>query len=112
MALPSFCRDTITVVRASEKESRGVVIRDWDKTTTHTIAGCSVQPADTSTTYDVREGVTVRARAYLPPGSDIKAGDRIDWNGYSFAIDGQPLPINSPTGRLLHIKAQLIDWEG
>lgn len=112
MALPSFCRDVVTILRASEKNSRGVIIRDWDNPTSHTISGCSVQPQDTSTSYDSREGVTVRAKAYLPPNADIQAGDHVEWNGHVFAIDGEPLPINSPTGRLLHVKAQLIDWEG
>lgn len=110
--LPSFCRDTITVTRAGTKSSRGVSIRDWDNATSHTITGCSVQPKDTSGTYDSREGTTVRATAYLPPNADIQAGDKIEWNSLTFSIDGQPLPINSPTGRLLHVVADLVDWEG
>lgn len=112
MALPSFCRDEVTILRPSEKYSRGVKIRDWDNTSTHVISGCSVQPQDTSTSYDSREGVTVRAKLYLPPNADIQVGDHVEWDGHVFAIDGEPLPINSPTGRLLHLKAQLIDWEG
>ena len=112
MPLPSFCRDEITVVRAGVKDSRGVQIRDWDNATTHKITGCSVQPTSTESNYDIREGVVVRAKAYLPPDADIKAGDRVEWQDKVFAVDGQPLPINSPTGRLLHIKATLTDWEG
>lgn len=112
MSLPSFCRDEITVARAGVKSSRGVNIRDWDNATTHKITGCSVQPTGTDSTYDTREGVVVRAKAYLPPDADIQAGDRVSWQGRTFIVDGQPLPINSPTGRLLHIKATLTDWEG
>ena len=112
MALPTFCRDSITVVRPGIKKSRGTVIKDWDTATEHVIKNVSVQATSSNTTYDTREGVVIRATAYLPPNSDIAAGDLVKWHGYTFAIDGDPLPVYSPTGALNHVKATLIDWRG
>ena len=112
MALPTFATDTVTVVRPASVEKRGVSVKDWDNATTHTIAGCSFQPQTTSSGLDTREAVIVRAKLYLPPGSDIQAGDRIEFDGERFSIDGAPLTKRSPTGRLSHIIAFLVDWRG
>ena len=112
MALPTFCRDVLTITRPGVKDSRGVSIPDWDNTTTHTISGCSVQPQDTDTVFDAREAIIVHAKLFLPPGADIQAGDKVTFDGVDYAILGKPLPITSPTGHLSHIRAALVDWEG
>lgn len=112
MALPSFANDEITVYRAAFKGDRGTKIRDWAKATHHTISGCSVQMRETSTSYDAREAVSVRAVIYLPPDADIEAHDKVVYETVEYAIDGAPLLLKSPTGRLTHKKATLIDWRG
>ena len=111
--LPSFANDTVTVERAPLIESRGTTIRDWKNAVPHEIQGCSFQPAEGSTAWtDARQGVTVRAVLYLPPGSDIQEGDRVVYAGHKYSIDGAPMPWNSPTGRVSHVQASLIDWRG
>lgn len=112
MALPTFAKDTVTVARAATTNKRGVSVKDWGNAKTHTIDGCSFQPQSTSSGLDTREAVIVRAKLYLPPGSDIQAGDRVSFDGETFLIDGAPLTKRSPSGRLSHIIAFLVDWEG
>ena len=80
--------------------------------TTNTVSGASIQFRATDMTLDQRAGVTVRAVAYLPPGSDVKAGDMVVYNDVEYKVDGAPLPVESPTGRVSHVKAVLVDWEG
>ena len=109
--LPRWCSDAVTVRRAPYKEQRGTRVRDWENATEHTVEGCSVQPASTSTQWtDPRQALTVRAVLYAPPGADIVEGDRIDFAGASYALDGAPLEWRSPTGAVSHVQAQLVDW--
>lgn len=111
--LPSFCRDTVTVMRPAKMVQRGSTVDDWERATPITVSGCSVQPVAGATSYTTDEHErTVRADLFAPSNADIKAGDRIDYGGRSYAIDGAPLPWTSPTGRVSHIRAALIDWEG
>lgn len=112
--LPSWANQSITVVRPGTKESRGSTIPDWspDKITKKTINGCSVQPASTSLSQDGRVlGVTEGMTAYLPEGSDVKAGDRIEYNGETFTINGEPRVWVAPFTRS-NIQLNLVRWEG
>lgn len=111
--LPSFCRDTVTVKRAALVDSRGTKQLDWSDPTTKTIAGCSVQPNTSTRDFDGRLiQITEDWTLYAPPGSDIQSGDRIEWNGLTFEINGAPMPWQSPTGRVSHIWARLSEWSG
>lgn len=112
--LPSFAHDSIVRIRPGIKTERGSVVPDWsaDKITKLTINGCSLQPASTSLDQDgrvlaVMDGLT----AYIPEGSDVKAGDRIDWDGEHYTIDGVP---RKWPGALMcsHIQLNLKRWEG
>ena len=49
MALPSFCRETVTVLRAPLVDQRGTKVRDWSAAESHRVPGCSVQFASTTT---------------------------------------------------------------
>ena len=89
--LPSFCRQTVTRIRPGEKELRGSKDPDWDpaKVDRLEIKGCSVQPATTTLSEDGRVlGITEQWTAYLPEGSDIKAGDHIEFDGDKYYADG------------------------
>ena len=109
--LPSFCNDVVTVDRAPLVEVRGTFEPDWEHPVSVEVAGCSFQPVQGSTAWtDPRQAVTVRATLYMPPNADVKAGDRITYQGNQYAIDGAPLPWKSPTGRVSHIQCTLIDW--
>lgn len=112
--LPSFCNQEITRVRPGTKTSRGSTIPDWspDKVSTLVIKGCSVQPATTSLSQDGRVlGINEQWTAYLPEGSDVKAGDRIIFNGDPYTINGEPKVWPAPFTRA-NIQLNLTRWEG
>lgn len=114
MALPSFCSDSVTVVRAPLRESRGTSTRDWSSATRKEIEGCSVQFGSTSTgRADERElAVSDAATLFAPPGADIEPGDRIECAFGAFEVDGSPMPRTSPTGAASHVECSLSRWRG
>lgn len=111
--LPSFCRDSVTVHRAARTESRGSTILDWSDETAHTIARCSVQPGSTVRDMNGRAlAVTDGATLYAPAGADIEEGDRVEFDGVTYEVDGAPRSYRSATGRVSHVEVSLKDWRG
>lgn len=111
--LPSFCRDTVTVWRAPVIEERGTTVRDWANAAPHTVAGCSFQPASTAGTWgELRNGAETRATLWLQPGADIEFGDKVEFQGNVYALDGEPLEWRSPSGVVTHLTCNLVDWRG
>jgi len=109
--LPSFCQDSVDVWRAPYIDSRGTKVRDWAHAVKHTVSGCSFQYRSTEQEWtDARQAVTVRARLYMPFGSDIEVDDRIDYENHSYAVNGAPMAKKSPTGAVSHIVCDLVDW--
>lgn len=109
--LPSFCKKAVTVERAPYVDSRGTRIRDWSQAQSWSVSGCSVQPNSSDTDWtDTAQAVTVRARLWMPPGSDIQADDRVTVDGVQYAVSGAPMAWESPTGAVDHIECALIDW--
>ena len=105
--LPSFCKDVIKRLRPGTKTERGSVIPDWSDPDTKEIGGCSMQPASTSLSQDGRVlGLLDEYSLFTPPDADIRPGDRIEYNGKVYEIDGdvrvQPAPL-----RLDHIELRL-----
>lgn len=111
--LPSFANQTIDVIRPKKTTiSRGSTVPDWTETTKTTVTGCSIQPASTSLSQDGRIlGIADGWTAYVPEGTDVKAGDRIDFGGESYAINGEPRKWTGPS-RTSHIQLNLVRWEG
>ncbi len=111
--LPSWANDTVTRLRPSAKDVRGSTVYDWSNPDQLIITGCSVQPAGTSLTQDGRvQGITDGYTCYLPPGSDVRAGDRIRYNGHDYTINGEPREWRSPTGRVTHMQLNIERWRG
>lgn len=109
----SFFTQSVTVKRPGSTTSRGSAVPDWDNATETTVNGCSVQPASTSLSQDGRVlGISDGYTAYLPPETDVEAGDHIVYDGKEYAIDGEPRVWFSPSGRLNHIQLNLVRWEG
>lgn len=111
--LPSFANQTIDVVRPKKTTtSRGSTVSDWTETTKTTVTGCSIQPASTSLSQDGRVlGINDGWTAYVPEGTDAKAGDRIEFDGQTFEINGAPRKWTGPS-RTSHIQLNLVRWEG
>lgn len=113
MALPQWAVDSVTIVRPATTTSRGSTVPDWERATQTTVSGCSVQPAGTSLSQDGRVlGITDGWTAYVPPGTDVKEGDRIVFNGETYTLNGAPRVWNSPTGRVSVIQLNLQRWSG
>jgi len=111
--LPSWAKDTVTRMRATVKVVRGSEMPDWTTPDLLDITGCSVQPAGTSLSQDGRVlGIDDRFTCYMPPGSDVLAGDRIRWNDKVYAVIGEPQSWNSPTGRVSNMQVTLERWDG
>lgn len=112
--LPSFCHDTVTVWRPAQVVQRGATVPDWSRALPHDVTGCSVQPASSATVTDgqrvnaVQSGMTL----YAPPGADVMAGDRVEFDGRKWSVDGEPQAWRSPTGRTSHLIIALKDWRG
>ena len=110
--LPSFCKQSIVVVRPGTKTSRGSTIPDWSTATRRTIDGCSVQPASTSLSMDGRVlGISEGWTAYLPEDADVQAGDRVEFGGETYAINGEPKRWTGAFTRS-NIQLNLVRWEG
>lgn len=113
MALPSFFRQSITRIRPGTKVLRGSEVPDWTQATTATISACSVQPAGTSLSMDGRVlALTDGLTAYVPANADIQAGDRIEYAGETYTINGAPRVWPSASGGLDHIQLNLERWSG
>ena len=113
MALPSWAIDTVTRLRSTVTVERGTTYPDWTNACKVAISGCSMQPAGTSLSQDGRiQGITDGYTCYMPPGSDVMAGDRIQYNGNTYTINGEPRIWNSPTGSVSNIVLNLERWEG
>ena len=109
----SFMNDTVTVIRAAERESRGSTVKDWEHATEHEVARCQVTNRTTAQERDgrvanVADGMTLRA----PYGSDIRAGDRVRWDGDVYEVDGDVFNTKSPTGAVSNLKCALRLWRG
>ena len=110
--LPSWCADTITVMRPALVTSRGTVVPDWTNATVTTITGCSVQTGVTSEDRDGRTATLLGGTLYLPPTADVRAGDRVQFGGSTYEVQGVPMAWRSPTGRVSHIQARIAEWRG
>lgn len=114
MALPNYAQDTINVVRAGLKTVRGAEVQDWANPTRHRVGGCSVQPRATTgdEVADRAAHATESCTVYLPLEADLKRGDRVEWDGDTWDVDGRVQTWRSPTGRVSHKVATIVVHEG
>lgn len=109
----SFWRESVTVVRAPMKMERGSAVPDWGHASRHAVGGCDVQPSTSTREFEGRSlQVMDGFILYAPITADIREGDRIEWGGVLYEIDGAPYPWRSPTGRVSSLQAKLVDWRG
>lgn len=112
--LPSWASQSVVIVRAGTKTIRGSTVPDWSASAVKktTVSGCSVQPASTSLSLDGRVlGLSDAWTAYVPEGTDVKAGDRVEFDGNTYEINGEPRVWTGAFTRS-HIQLNLTRWEG
>lgn len=113
MAIPSWCDQEVTILRPGTTISRGSTVYDWSSPQSWVVGNCSVQPASTGLSQDGRVlGISEGFTVYLPPGTDVKAGDRVVFEDETYTIIGKPKPWKSATGRVSHIQLSIERWSG
>ena len=114
MAWPySWATQKIKRIRPGVKTVRGSEIFDWNNTDELEIGGCSMQPAGNTLSQDGRVlGVFDGYTCYAPANADIQAGDRIEFEGQTFEINGEPNRWTSATGNLNNMLLNLVRWSG
>lgn len=110
--MPSFCQDSVKILRAPLVDERGTKVRNWTNATEHTIYPCSVQPASTSAYLADRENLHIKMTLYAESNADIKKFDRVVFNDETFEIDGAPYIWKSPSGATSHKICSLISTDG
>lgn len=109
----SFMTDSVTVWRAELITKNGQQVRDWRNATSHTVTDCLVTPQSTSREFDGRvTQVTDRRTLRTMYDADIVEGDRVEWCGNTYEIDGEVFHTKSPTGRISTTRCSIIRWEG
>lgn len=113
-----FHHETVTRLRAPLVDDRyGDKIRDWNNADALTIENCRIIPELVASDRDPsgrvdREVVVDRWLLFAPSGVDILATDHIRWDNDEYVIEGEVLRWPSPSGRLSHIEAHLMQVEG
>lgn len=109
-----FATDTVTVLRVGTATDRygDTVAGDWTSATATAITQCRIQPAAGPEDTVDRDQITRRWLLFAPADADIRASDRVRWQGVDYDIDGELRRWNSPTGRLAHIEADLLRVDG
>lgn len=104
---------TVTVVRPQMVDRRGTLVADWANAQRTALPDCCMQERSTvrdldGRTLSVSEGFVL----FAPPGADVQAGDRIEFNGNTFEVDGIPADWPCRSGRISHVEVPLSRWEG
>ncbi|MFD0210816.1 hypothetical protein ACFVH9_17185 [Streptomyces hirsutus] len=83
---------TVIVVKAPDGfDAEGNSNADWSSAERSTIQG-QVEPAASSENRDNRDQVTTTYLVRLPPGTAVGPRDRLEWNGMTLEVTGDPLP--------------------
>lgn len=110
--IPSFARQTVTRLRPATRTVRGSEIRDWSDPDRLEIRNCSVQPGTTELSQDGRVlGIMDGLTCYMPFGSDVQEGDRIEYEGKVYEINGAPKAWHG-VGNTSHVQCILRRWTG
>lgn len=109
----SFMNDTATVIRAPLITVNGGQVRNWPRAATHTLSRIQITAQSTSRDFEGRvTQVTDRRTLRAPYDADIQPGDRVQWNGETYEVDGEVFHTKSPTGRVSSTRCTLVRWEG
>jgi hypothetical protein len=113
---PALASRTISRRRAPEivDPRYGDEQLDWPNAVVTVMPGLwALQPAAAGEFTDpTRTAVVTRWNLFGPPGADLRATDRVDVDGITYAVDGEPQDWQAPGGRLDHTVAVLVKVEG
>lgn len=105
--------DQVTIVRAPLVTGYGNnLLYDWDNAARTTVTAGLV-PGNSTERTGARDHVTTFYTCYLPPGTDIRVTDRVEWDSRTWEVDGEPRAWPQPaTGAAHHIQVTLRIDEG
>lgn len=99
-----FTTDTVTVLHAPlTSDTYNNRVRDWPNAV-RTPVRAVVQGVSTTEATDGRSQTDTVYRVYLPAGTAVTAQDRLEWEGLTLDIDGEPIPRGGVTPALNHIE--------
>ena len=107
--------DTVTVVRAPLATGRyGGQTRDWTNAVRTPYPGVCVQPVSSTEDVRDRELLIGKYTLFTSRGQDIDllATDRVEWNGLTLQVDGDPNRWPAPGGGVHHVEASLKQVSG
>lgn len=113
--LPSWCRETVTVLRAAyvvDRYGNATTERDWANATARSLSGCSVQPVAGNEVLVDRDAIINRWIIYAPKGSDVLSTDRVVHKGITYEVDGDVRVWTGATGNHDSVQAILQRVEG
>jgi len=116
VTLASLMVHDLTVVSPAVVTDRyGNVTKDWTNATRSDVKGWVARSSSNEVTDAGREAQVSDWVAYLPVGTVITGGARVEWSPIGdplvFEVVGPPLPAMTPRG-LHHLEAQLRVVEG
>lgn len=98
MSLTALLVHDVTVVVPGAATSRyGDAIKDWATATRTSMKGWVARTA-TSEVHGDREAQVSEWKLYLPAGTVIDGGDRVEWQGTTFEVEGPPTHAWTPRG--------------
>src|SRR5690625_3989865 len=111
--LSVFAEHAITIIRAGETTGRyGDEIPDWGDVDRSDVSGLSVQRVFGDGDTMLRDAGQSEYTVYAPPGTDVTAYDRIEWNGTVHEVNGRPSVWNVGMGLVDHVAIHINVWEG
>ncbi|MCQ0012707.1 hypothetical protein [Actinomadura madurae] len=82
--------DEIVIVRAPLVTGYGnSLIYDWANADRTTVAA-ALEPGNASERTGARDHTTTFYTAFVPAGTDVLVTDRVEWDGRTWEIDGEP----------------------
>lgn len=92
--LPSFAKQSLSVLMPVLIEERGETVEDWSNPVATVVAGCSIQPGSGDRDFEHADGVTADFTAYLPPTAIVPRRARVElpMTDGQFIILGEPEP--------------------
>lgn len=109
----SFFSDSVTRLRATVTTKNGAQYYSWTDPDTLVVSNVQVTAQSTSRDFEGRVlNVSDRRTLRASYDADIKAGDRVSWNGDTYEVEGEVFHTKSPTGRVSSTRCTLVRFTG